>query len=287
MPRLLAPIRYFGGKGVMAKRILPLLPKCKTYVEPYCGGASMFFTKESTPTEVLNDLDENVIKLFRAIRSKGASKLLRERLHWTPNSRSELALSLQILKDKRPSVLDIAWAMFVAHNQGMHGVTYNLLTPGQWSRALGTISGGMAATSNRWQTKIGMIDHWHKRLHKGVQLFSMDAFQVIKKFDTKDTLFYIDPPYTAKSRRSVSVYLYEVDDKHHRDLVRILLKVKGKVVLSGYDSPLYFALERVGWVKHSFETRTSTASNARGSKAHHTKTLESVPRREVLWVKGE
>ncbi len=75
---------------------------------------------------------------------------------------------------------------------------------------------------------------------------SRDALDVIKKFDTKETLHYLDPPYVAETRKEPKLYKYEMTDEQHEQLGQLLNQVKGKVILSGYDSPLYAKLYK-GW----------------------------------------
>ena len=64
MRRLHSPFVYSGGKGKMIKKLLPLLPRGKIYVEPYCGSAAVFFAKQPSPQEVLGDLDDRVVNFF-------------------------------------------------------------------------------------------------------------------------------------------------------------------------------------------------------------------------------
>ena len=59
------PLAYIGGKNAVAKQIIDLFPGHTTYVEPFAGGAQVFFRKEPSKVEVLNDLDTEMTNLFR------------------------------------------------------------------------------------------------------------------------------------------------------------------------------------------------------------------------------
>jgi len=66
--RTISPIVWFGGKGLMVHKLTPLIPRGKVFVEPYGGGASILFSREPVTIEVYNDLDENLVTLFRALQ---------------------------------------------------------------------------------------------------------------------------------------------------------------------------------------------------------------------------
>jgi len=66
--RLRSPMWWFGGKGKMVKKLLPLIPQHKIYVEVFGGGASLLFAKEPSPVEVYNDLNSDLVNFFRVLR---------------------------------------------------------------------------------------------------------------------------------------------------------------------------------------------------------------------------
>ena len=75
-----------------------------------------------------------------------------------------------------------------------------------------------------------------------------DAFKLIADMDAPDTLFYLDPPYVASTRVFTKMYSHEMNDDAHRGFIDLIKSLKGKVVLSGYPSPLYTnLLENSGW----------------------------------------
>src|SRR5205807_3601507 len=63
------PLSYIGGKNRLAKRVIEIFPEHTTYVEPFAGGAQVFFRKEPSKVEVLNDLDQEIVNFFRVCQS--------------------------------------------------------------------------------------------------------------------------------------------------------------------------------------------------------------------------
>lgn len=104
---------------------------------------------------------------------------------------------------------------------------------------------------------------------KEAQIEHGDAVDLIRKFASPDVLIYADPPYVIGTR-SQKQYNVEMADKHHIDLLKVLLDHPGPVILSGYESNLYNA-HLSGWTKL---TRHTTAENG-------------FARTEVLWLNYE
>lgn len=279
--RLHSPVNWFGGKGNMLAKLLPLIPEGgRPYCEPYAGGASVFFARQPAPVEVLNDLDGDLVNLFRVLQDKASFEELRHRLMWTPYARAEFARALEILESGEKDPILRAWAFFVRQNQGMSGMAVK--SPGQWGRAF-TSEGGMAETSNRWLMRLSMLDAFHWRLMMA-QIDNRDALEVIRYWDTSEAVFYVDPPYHPDTRKK-GRYTYETDSAHHAALVEVLLAVKGAVVLSGYAHPVYWPLETAGWKRFDFQTACHAAGRVRGSGLRGDgAALKKVPRVESVWL---
>ncbi|GEA13747.1 DNA adenine methylase [Alteromonas sp. KUL49] len=62
-------IPWIGGKTKLLKHLLPLVPEHRTYVEPFCGGAAMLFAKEQSKVEVINDINGDLINLYRVVQN--------------------------------------------------------------------------------------------------------------------------------------------------------------------------------------------------------------------------
>jgi DNA adenine methylase len=197
--RPMAPFQWLGGKGNLARWIIKFLPRGRIYVEPFAGAASVFWhLPEPYPVEVLNDLDDRIVNLYRVLQDREKFRELLHRLIWTPYSRAEFAKALATLQDPEADDVSGAWAFFVAQNQGFSGRP-NTMTVGQWSRALSSTCRGMAMTTSKWRSRLKLLSYWHQRLSR-VQIDSVDALQAIRYWDTSDTVFYVDPPYVPETR---------------------------------------------------------------------------------------
>lgn len=269
-----APVKWFGGKGVLKKRIMPLIPRTKVFVEAYGGAGNILLAREPSDIEVYNDLNCRLVNLMRALQDPRRVEALRNRLLYTLYSREEFRLAVEILKDKDASPDAVAWAFFVGQNQGFGGITPKSV--GNWGRRF---TGKMGF----WISAIDLLPEWHKRLMK-VQIDSRDAIELIKYWDSPDTTFYLDPPYVAGTRRDANVYEVEATDDHHAQLVRTILECKGAVVLSGYGHAIYQPLQDAGWERLEFQTTCAAAGRTRGSGLQGVGAVSKrQPRVEVVW----
>lgn len=282
--RTMAPFLWYGGKGNLVKRIVPLLPRegVTTYVEPFAGAASVFWAlPQPYPVEALNDLNGDIINLFRALQNPETYQQLLHRLIWTPYSRDEFRLALATLKDPAAASLDRAWAFYVAHSQGFSGKAG---AEGDWRRVLTSTDDGMAGTTNGYRKRLTQLPRFHDRLTRA-QLDSVDAITCIRYWDTPTTLFYIDPPYVHSTRKSRDEYTHEMTDEHHIALIETLLNLQGKAVVSGYDSPIYRRLDEAGWGRVEIHTAAHAAGRVRGSKLlGEGAALQHAKRTEVIWL---
>ena len=265
----------------MFKKILPYLTAPHTvYVEAYGGGASVLLNKPPSPIEVLNDIDSEVVNIFRVAQDEAKFKELKHRLEWTLYSRAEFVRALDILQNE--TITDPvlrAWAFFVAQNQGFSGQNSRSSSEGNWSRSF--TNNKAAAFAN----KVASIEIVRNRL-KNVLLDNIDAIACIQFWDSPDTLFYLDPPYVHDTRILKEAYHHEADHDHHRLLVDTLLAIKGQAVLSGYTHKIYEPLLENGWHKVEIDTVCSAAGGVRGSKLRGEGALKQYAHRiEVLYLK--
>lgn len=112
-----------------------------------------------------------------------------------------------------------------------------------------------------------------------------DALEIIRCWDSPETVFYIDPPYVPETRRTKRMYAHEPDIEHHRQLVELLLQLRGYALLSGYAHAVYRPLEEAGWVRLDYQTAAQVAVRVRGtSLAGAGGAREAVSRTESLWL---
>ncbi len=231
--KLLA-FRWYGGKYSHLDWILPLLPKTHIYCEPFAGSASVLLNREPSPVEVLNDIDSEVVNFFRVLRDHPEELI--EKLYLTPFSREEYVNAINARGRENLDPVERARLFFVRAEQVRIGLAQTA-TPGRWAWCKYTSRRGMAGAVSRWLNRIEALWAIVERLRR-VQIEHDDAFNVIKRYDTEDTLFYLDPPYPHEVRGDVRAYGYEMSEEDHRKLAKLLHKVKGKVALSGYKGPL-------------------------------------------------
>lgn len=277
--RIMAPFTWYGGKGKLHRWVSSLMPPGEVYVEPFAGAASLFWHREPSGNEVLNDLHQEIINLYRVLQDAGKFQQLQHRLEYTPYSRDEFR---KALSDEEADDVSRAWAFFVRQNQGFGGMAK---TEGNWGRKFTTCR-GMAGSVSAWRSKVEMIQWWHQRLQR-VQLENRCAIENIKYWDSAKTVFYIDPPYVLDTRKGRSQYNHECDDDFHRELVSVLIGIEGNAAVSGYDHEIYRELERHGWSVQRKETVAHAAGRTRNSGLQGTGAAKAkVPRTETLWVKG-
>lgn len=234
------PLRYFGGKWLLAPWLISHFPEHRVYVEPYGGGASVLLRKARSYAEVYNDLDENIINVFHVLQNKDKATELERRVRLTPYSRKEFEYSHGDSTAEMDDV-DRARRMIVRSLMGFGGRHLHCPNIKTSFRANSNRSG--SHPSKDWVNYPKSIKKFTDRL-MGVVIESRDAVDIINQHDSESTLFYVDPPYLPEVRQVKGNYRYEMTIKDHEKLLDCLKSVEGMVILSGYDNPLYNTL---GW----------------------------------------
>lgn len=275
-----SPIQYFGGKGQLKTKILPILESIphQVYIEPFFGGGSIFFSKRPSPVEVINDLSRDLIGLMRLLQEDNED--LKHRLRYTLYSLEEYKRAFDIIKSDETDPILRAWAFFVTQNQGFSG--RGAAASKSWSKAF-ISKAGMAFNCNKWAMRLSMLEDWHRRLLHA-QIDCRDALDVIRYWDTPDTLFYLDPPYIAETRRDGGEYTHECDDDFHASLSDLLGSIQGKYILSGYNHSIYDRLPN----RIDIETTCSATGRTRKSgMLGKGSILEKQKRTESLWMNDQ
>lgn len=262
-------LRWHGGKWRLAPWIISHFPDHRTYVEPFGGAGSVLLRKPRSYAEVYNDLDGDVVNLFRVLRGPRGAEL-REALDLTPFAREEFTLANEPTEDP----VERARRLCVRSYMGFGSDGHN-------SGLRSGFRTGFRSNSNRshttpahdWANYPVALDAIVERL-RGVVVENRHAIDVMRQHDTHDTLHYLDPPYLPETRSTKSrkggqqfhAYAHEMSVADHIGLLEVACALKGMVVISGYHSDLYDdAL--AGWC------RTERAALADGAR----------PRTEVLW----
>jgi len=272
-----SPITWFGGKGNMTAKLLKLIPPHHTYVEPFGGGGSLLFAKKPSPVEVYNDLDSGLVNFFRVLRDPEKFERFHRLVSFTPYSREEYNFCRETW-EKCEDDVERAYRWFVVARMSFGGFFGH-----SWGFAVTRSLRGMADPCSRWLSTIEGLPEIHARLMR-VQIEHKDFREIFTIYDTPNTLFYCDPPYVPDTRRA-GTYKHEMSLQDHSKLVEILLKLKGKVLLSGYCHPVYEPLEQAGWRRYDYETACYAVGKTRKTGIlGEGVAKEKQPRVESVWV---
>lgn len=259
-------LRWHGGKWTLAAWIISFFPRHRVYVEPYGGAWSVGFQKPPAYAEIWNDLDDELVNLFRVLRDTKLGPRLVEQVRLTPFSRSEFESCYTPTRNRLERARRLVVRSFMGH--GSDG-------------ASGIYRTGFRAASNRsgttpahdWANYPPALEALVQRV-QGVVIERRPALQVMERHDSPDTLHFVDPPYLWETRARANrrpdnggVYRHEMNEQQHIELLGELNELEGMVVLSGYPSAIYDDLLS-GWRRVE---REALADGAR-------------PRTEVIWL---
>jgi len=234
--RRLIAFGWYGGKFSHLKWLLPLLPECHHYCEPFAGSAAVLLNRPPSPVETYNDLDGEVTNFFRVLRDE--KEKLVEAIGLTPFSREEFFGAVN--GGRELSSLERARRFFVRARQTRTGLAQTA-SLGRWANCKNTSRAGMSGAVSRWLGSVEDLPAIALRLLR-VQIENRPALDVIRLYDGKDTLFYCDPPYVHATRGDRKAYGYEMDDQGHRELAAELRHAAGKAAVSGYRCDLMDSL---------------------------------------------
>lgn len=238
-------LKWPGAKWSIAGEIVRLMPKHKIYLEPYLGSGAVFFSKTPCNTEILNDLDGEVINLFKVIRDN--PRELARLIYFTPYSRDEYKESY----NRSGTDVERARQFLVRSNMARAGMQYY---SSSWRHA-GPIQGAknFQRVTGDWNRIPDRILEAATRL-KDAEIENTDALKLIKKYNRSDCLIYVDPPYLLSTRKQRYYNVEMTDEEEHEELIDVLKKHSGPVLLSGYDSDLYNKLLK-DWDRKEINTQ--------------------------------
>lgn len=252
MPK--SPISYYGGKLNMLKEILPLIPEHRIYTEAFFGGGAVFFAKDPSETETINDTNAMVMGFYQVCKTDFEN--LKAKIEATLFSRATYSVAWTIYRMPHLfNKLQNAWAFYIATNMGFS------CQVGSWG--YDKYGKRVKAFLNK---KISFDTSIQKRLEHA-QVENNDALKVIESRDTIDAFHYVDPPYINSNQGHYGGYT----KTHYRDLLETLSNVKGKFLLSSYPSKLLSKYtKKHGWYTKTFDkplsARKAVTGKPRGRK---------------------
>ncbi len=208
---------WMGGKSKLARRIVSVMPDHTCYVEVFCGAANILFAKPRSRSEIINDINGDLVTLFRVVRYHRRAFL--QELRYVTHSRREFADFR-----RQPGLTDIQRAarfyMILKAAFGGKGGTpdchfgYGTTGRGRFNR-----------------TSLAALNQCHKRLD-GVFVEHLDFADLVPRYDRPHTCFYCDPPYL-----DTAGYQADFGADRHAQLAAILRGIQGKFLLSINDHP--------------------------------------------------
>ncbi len=196
-----------AGKKRLSKRLAAMLPAHKTYVEPFAGSAAVLFAKEPAPVEVINDADPEIAEAYKLLKKLTPADLARlKKLPWVGDEKT-----FKGLLDAKPN----------SDVERLHRFLY--LTHFSYGKMRGrsfspSVVGVEAKTIKR-------IEEFAPRLKK-VKVYGGDYEKVVRKYDSKDTAFFLDPPYPG-----YNVDVGESDFDEER-FFKLLTTLKGRFLIT-------------------------------------------------------
>lgn len=265
-------LRWHGGKGRLASRIVELLPPHAAYIEPYGGGAAVLLEKEPSEFEVYNDINGELVNFFRVLRDR-PEDLVRA-IELTPYARDEYAGAGEASADE----VERARIFMVLSWMTLGGSEGRFRSATDWRRLLHHKEGGRAPPSVEWQGLASRLWGCSQRLRR-VQIENRPAIEVLEKYAASNGVAYVDPPYPAGVRSGPKKYAGEMDTDEHQELLEVLNGLECAMVVSSYDNPLY-ARELTaarGWTKRDFTVTLQSTKAGKGQKRHD--------RVETVWIR--
>lgn len=228
-------IKWVGGKSQLRDKIISIIPAHKTYIEPFAGAGWVLFGKPPSPSEFINDIDNELINLYLTVKTKPDE--FQKEFKKFPISQKvfeSLAAGDGLPEVKR----DMAFQRFRSDRSGdgipnvdMAVFTYYLVM-GSFNSFLTKPSFAISNSRESPLVKFHSTD-WQqiKDRLKRVTLLSLDFEDVIKKLDGPESVFYLDPPYTVATGNEY-YYRHTFEDHDHERLEKIVNKIKGKFIMS-------------------------------------------------------
>lgn len=215
---MIGPLCYIGGKRAIAKQIIETFPEHTTYVEPFAGGAQVFFRKEPSKVEVLNDLDQDIVNFYRVCQLH-AEELVRY-MRYTVSSRAWFDLLMKTEPETLTDVQRAARFLYLSKNTyaGLvrrRNFNMNVIQPPGFNP----------------ERLPEQLEETRKRLAR-IEIENLPYEQVVKRYDRPTTLFYLDPPYYARK-----LYRHNLENADFAKVAELLATIKGKFVLSLNDVP--------------------------------------------------
>lgn len=272
------PLKWWGGKHYLAKRIIELMPRHLHYVEAYAGGLAVLLERnpndpakqwsdksfERGVSEVVNDINGELTNFWRVLQQEDTFEVFRRQVEATPFSQIEWEQAEIRQHPITDPDVEAAVAFFIRCRQSRAG-GFRAFAPLSRNRT----RRNMNEQASAWLTCLDGLPAVSARL-RSVVVLNRPALEVIRKQDGPKTLLYLDPPYLHETRMATEAYKHEMTEAEHRELLATIRQCEGKVMLSGYPNPLYDQ-QLADWQRKDFAIDNKAASGQ--SKRQMTESL--------------
>lgn len=240
------PISYYGGKQRLVPEILPLIPQHTQYVEPFCGGAAVFWAKDKSAREVLNDYDLRVVNFWEVLQSNYDE--LAAKIQGTLHSEHQYKRAAAILKAGRVEPIDYAWAFWVQVSMSFSNKLHGGFAHGGNQTDIGSFAKSLVSNKAKLMAALS------RRL-EGCEIFCRDAIGLILQKDGPDTFFYFDTPYVGSECGH-----YKGKQEVFYRLLDVLPTLQGKWLMSSYPDERLTALRlQHGWESMDLDRNLSVS----------------------------
>ena len=237
------PFSYFGGKYRLRHHIYPFFPAHNHFVDVFGGSGAVLLGKERSNLETYNDINETLVGFFRVLQNEVLFDTFYRRMLSMPHSK-------ELFNEYRdtwhlydcPVEKYVRWYTLAVHCFGARFIDRKP----SWAYR---IKGNQTSRFGRIEELPQVVE----RL-RSVQIDNEDHLKIFERYDAPETFFYLDPPYVPSTRLS-GEYKHEMRDADHEKLVDVITALEGKVMLSGYDNPIYDRLDAHNWQIESFEVK--------------------------------
>lgn len=246
------------------------MPNHKTYCEPFFGGGAVFFAKKPSKNEVINDLNDNMVNFYRVLKRNFND--LQAEVDLTLYSEYQYNQAKELYNEgfDKEKVLR-AWAVFVLSHQSFSG---SLGASWAFHRDRNQADYFMRVKQNFDEKYVRRLEH--------VQIFQLDALNVIENMDSEDTFHFIDPPYFNSDMGHYDGYTLQ----DFKNLLNLLQTLKGKWLLTTYPSEILEAYTKENeWLTIKHEMHLSASLEA-GKKKIEVFTLNYDPKQNELTLFG-
>ena len=263
---------YIGGKTFLSSKIISFIEKIPHfhYVEVFGGAANVLLNKNPSKLETYNDIDNTLVNFFRVVRDPHKQKILAHRLNFTLRSRKEFNdCKDRLFSNKCEDDIDKAFCFYVCITQCF----------GPFISSKDKITWSYSITSHRKRKDLNLTQRLLllKERLVGVQIENDDFRNIIKRYDSDKTLFYLDPPYFP-STCDIDLYENTMSEEDHLQMLNLIANSSGKFIISGYTCKEYEDIleTELNFRRYEYASRMS-CSGLKSSR----KNL----RTECLWIR--